>query len=70
MALISLFSAGEPTFTLPDIAFTHSFLNDSHPPINAHKHHQADAPLDRNPNQIDPTENQKPKATMLALNIG
>lgn len=70
MTVVRFLSSGKPPLALPYITFSLGLFDDCQPPVKADKHHQANTPFDRNPNQINPAKNQKPKATMLALDIG
>ena len=56
MAVVSLVSAGEPTLALPNVALTLQLFDDEHPGVNEDKDCQADRPLDREQDQIDPTQ--------------
>ena len=70
VAVVHLSSAGEPALELPDIALTLLLLNEGHPPVDADENGQTDHPLDGDPQQVDPTEQNKPQATLLAFNTG
>ena len=70
MAVVDLLFAGEPSSALEDVALALALLDDRDPPVDQQKHRQADQPLDGDPNQIDPSENQKPQTTVAAFNIG
>ena len=70
VAVVHLLSAGEPALELPDIALVLLFLDEGHPPVDADEHCQTDHPLDGDPQQVDPTEQNKPQATLLAFNTG
>lgn len=69
MAIIGLLAAGEPTLALPNITLSLAFLNNGHPPIEEHKYHATDAPLDHNPNQIGKAENNEPETAVLVLDV-
>ena len=70
VAVVHLSSAGEPALELPDIALTLLLLNEGHPPVDADENGQTDHPLDGDPQQVDPAEQNKPQATLLAFNAG
>ena len=70
VAVVHLLSAGEPALELPDIALVLLFLDEGHPPVDADENGQTDHPLDGDPQQVDPTEQNKPQATLLAFNTG
>ena len=56
VTIVSLFSTREPTFALPDVAFTLCFINHSHPPIEADENSDTNAPFDEDPNNINPAK--------------
>ena len=70
VAVVHLSGTGEPTLALPDIALSGYSLQNSHPPVNTYQNRQTDTPLDRQPDQIDPTKDQEPETTVLAGHIG
>lgn len=69
MAVVSFCASGEPTLTLPYITLSPRLHDDSHPPVKTNKNCKTDTPLDADPGQVNPTEQDKPQATMLALDI-
>ena len=70
VAVVHLLSAGEPALELPDVTLVLLLLDEGHPPVDADEHCQTDHPLDGDPQQVDPTEQNKPQATLLAFNTG
>ena len=56
VAVVHLLSAGEPALELPDIALVLLLLNEGHPPVDADEIGQTDHPLDGDPQQVDPAE--------------
>ena len=70
MAVVHLLAAGEPALALPDVALALLLLDEGHPPVDAQDGQQTQAPLNGDQHQVNPTEHQKPKETVLTLNIG
>lgn len=70
MAVVSLSTAGEPTLALPNIALALGLLDYVHPPVDAEEYCDTNDPLDGQQQQVDPTKQDEPQATILALNVG
>ena len=70
VAVVHLPSAGEPALALPHVTLALALFDDGHPPVDAQQRRETDAPLNGKHDQVNPTENQKPQKTVLALDTG
>lgn len=70
MAVIHLFPAGKPPLAFPDIALSLALFDNGHPPVEAKAYRRADHPFNGYPDQINPSKQYEPEASVLAFNIG
>lgn len=56
MAVINTSAIGKPPFSLPHMALSGGFVDDSHPPVIANEYHHPDHPADHDPHHIIDTE--------------